>query len=412
MDVSILIEQLYRAEYGKLVSVLCSALGIAHMEVAEDAVSDTFVAASQKWADQGIPENPSAWLYTVSKNRARDVLRRQTHFDQRIAPALTASSPRANNLDIPWSEHLIEDSQLQMVFAICHPSIPVEAQMGLALRILGGFGIDEIAQAFWVSKDTINKRLYRAKEKLRKDQIDLAFPPPDQIETRLESVMKTLYLWFNEGYYSAHPSHTLRKDMCLEAMRLTYLLAQHELTCRPATYALLSLMCFHTSRFEARINPAGEMVLYEDQDRTLWNQELIQRGNHYLNTSATGDHLTRYHLEAAISYWHTQEDNTPDKWEHILQLYNQLLQLAYSPVAALNRTYALARARDNETALREALKLQLDKHAGYHALLGELYTLKEPLQAIAAFQEAQRLSNSLAEQRVFQRKMDRLQASD
>ncbi len=230
-----------------------------------------------------------------------------------------------------------------MMFTICNPVIPVEAQIGLALRILCGFGIEEIAEAFLNNKETINKRLFRAKEKLREENIKIELPDEVEIDTRLEAVLITIYLLFNEGYYSSTQNQNLRKELCLEAMRLNYLLLENATTNKPSVNALLSLMCFHASRFEARITESGEHILYENQNRDLWNDDLIAKGNYCLIESAKGQEISKYHLEASIAYWHCTKIETPNKWEIILQLYNRLLHIEYSPIVALNRTYALAK---------------------------------------------------------------------
>ena len=263
--------------------------------------------------------------------------------------------------DIDLSGKNITDSQLQMMFAICNPCITVEAQVGLSLNILCGFGAEEIADAFLSNKDTIYKRLSRAKEKLKTENIKIEFPPEQEINKRIEPVLTTLYLLFNEGYYSSSQNLNLRKDLCLEAMRLSLMLLENEQTNIPQANALLALMCFHASRFEARTDQRGELVLYEEQDESLWNKELIQKGEEYLNKASTGTKVSKYHLEAAIAYWHTQKKDTIEKWENILQLYNKLLLLEYSPIIALNRTYALSKANGKQEAITEAEKLDLKK---------------------------------------------------
>jgi RNA polymerase sigma-70 factor (ECF subfamily) len=247
---------------------------------------------------------------------------------------------------------------------------------------LCGFGIDEIADAFLSNKETINKRLFRAKEKLREEKIRMELPPSDQIESRLQTVLTTLYLLFNEGYYSASQNNMLRKDFCLEAMRLNLMLTQNTFTNKPFTNALLALMCFHASRFEARLKKSGEVILYEEQDTNLWNNELIQQGEYFLNVSAHGNQLTKYHLEAAIAYWHTKKTDSKEKWEAILKLYNKLLQIEYSPAAALNRTYALAKVYGSAKAIHEAEKLKLENNHLYYSLLAELYISIDKQKAI------------------------------
>jgi predicted RNA polymerase sigma factor len=265
------------------------------------------------------------------------------------------------------------------------------------LNILCGFGAEEIAAAFLTNKEVIYKRLSRAKDKLKTQKILIAMPPLAEIPPRLENVLTAMYLLFSEGYYSSLGDVMLRKDCCLEAMRLTFLLTENAATNTPAVNALLSLMCFHASRFEARLNHKGEMILYEDQDTALWNQELIVRGTYFLNLSSKGDQLSRYHLEAAIAYWHTNKGDAVSKWENILQLYNKLLQKAYSPVAALNRTYALFKANGKEEAIEEAKKLQLEGNHLYHLLMGELYRGSDQRQALIHLETAWQLSKSTPE---------------
>lgn len=381
---------------------------MGQMEIAEDIVSDTFLIAAETWGLKGIPENPTAWLYTVAKNKARDHFRRQNLFDQKITADIRQSSPTSAELEIDLSEPNITDSQLKMMFAVCHPVIPQDAQIGLALRILCGFGIEEIADAFLSNKDTINKRLFRAKNKLREAEVELVFPPASEIAERLETVLMTLYLLFNEGYYSASQDVAVRKELCVEAMRLTFFLLQNPTTNTPPVNALLALMCFHSSRFDARTTQAGTLILYEDQNADLWNQELIQRGEYYLDQSAQGTQLTKYHLEARIAYWHTKKDDSKDKWEEILQLYNHLLQIEYSPMAALNRTFALAKTDGNPAAIKEAEKLNLEKLHLYHALLGELYRKVDGEKAIFHFEKAYKLARTERDKTTIRKKIAKL----
>ncbi|MEW5797529.1 MAG: sigma-70 family RNA polymerase sigma factor [Bacteroidota bacterium] len=405
MNKTELLPHLFRTEYRKIVSVLVRRFGFEQIEIAEDIASDTFLTAAQSWSYEGTPPNPTAWLYTVAKNKARNYLQRHSLFQNTIAPELQNTPSNTQEQEIDLSPHNINDSQLQMMFAICHPSIPPEAQIGLSLRILCGFGIEEIADAFLTNKETINKRLFRAKEKLREEKIKIEIPNPAEIDERLETVLKTIYLLFNEGYYSTSNNTTLRKDLCLEAMRLCTMLVENKSTDKPQVNALLALMCFHASRFDARINQNGELILYEDQDTNLWNAELISRGGYFLNRSASGSTLSRYHLEAAIAYWHTHKEDTKEKWENILQLYNQLLQIEYSPLAALNRTYALSKANSKEDAIREAEKLNLTDNQFYFALLGELYTDIDNGKAKKYFQKAFSLAKTENDKHILQKKI-------
>jgi RNA polymerase sigma factor (sigma-70 family) len=403
-----LIPHLFRTEYRKIVAVLGKRFGFEQMETAEDIASDTFLTAAQTWTYNGAPPNPTAWLYNVAKNKAKNYLHRESTFETKVAPLVVKDAALSYESELDLSPQNINDSQLQMMFAICHPVIPPEAQIGLSLRILCGFGIDEIAEAFLSNKETINKRLFRAKEKLRQEKIKIEFPGPSEIGERLETVLTTIYLLFSEGYYSVSQNQTLRKDLCLEAMRLCTMLVENEPTDLPPVNALLSLMYFHSSRFEARINENGELVLYDEQDTSLWNYDLISKGAYYFRKAATGDSLSKYHLEAGIAYWNTQKDDTKEKWESILQLYNRLLQIAYSPVAALNRTFALAKANGKEEAIIEAEKLKLVNNQFYFALLGELYTGIDRGKAIENFKAALSLAKTPADKQAMQRKIDSL----
>lgn len=409
-NVNELIPQLFRTEYSKIVAVLCRVFGFEHIEVAEDIASDTFLAAAETWGMKGAPDNPPAWLHTVAKNRAKDYLRRHTTFTGKITPALLLNDVQKYEPEIDLSEQNITDSQLQMMFAVCHPSISAEAQIGLSLRILCGFGIEEIADAFLSNKETINKRLFRAREKLRYEKVKLEFPPAGEIDKRLETVLTTLYLLFNEGYYSLSQNSALRKDLCLEAMRLNFLLAENAATARPAVMALLALMCFHASRFEARQAADGELILYEDQDVNLWNDELIQRGEYYLERAADGEQISKYHLEAAIARWHTSKTASPEKWENILLLYNRLLIIEYSPAAALNRVYALSRARGKAAAIPEAESLHLIHSHLYHLLLGDLYSGVDNGQALSHLKTALAKAKSATDKTNIRKRMEELKA--
>jgi len=403
-----LIPHLFRTEYRKIVSVLCRRFGFDEIETAEDIASDTFLSASETWGLNGIPPNPAAWLYKVAKNKANNYLLRDTVYENKVIPELQNVYSGKYEEELDLSPQNINDSQLQMMFAICHPSISTEAQIGLSLRILCGFGIEEIADAFLTSKETINKRLFRAKEKLRDIKIKIELPNPSEIEERLETVLKTIYLLFNEGYYSLSQNQTIRKDLCFEAIRLCYMLVENRSTNKPQVNALLSLMCFHSSRFDARFDKNGELILYDDQDVNLWDSDLIRKGEYFLNCSATGDSISKYHLEAAIAYWHTQKEDTKEKWENILQLYNQLLIIEYTPVAALNRTYALSKANSKEEAITEAEKLNLTEYHFYFTLLGELYTGIDNEKARSNLKKAFSLAKTTTDKQAIQKKIDKI----
>lgn len=408
MEQKEIIPHLFRTEYRKIVSVLCRHFGFDQIETAEDLTSDTFVTAAQTWGIKGLPPNPTAWLYSVAKNKAKNYLQRNILFESKISPEIQSASPQFELTEIDLSPQNINDSQLQMMFAICHPVIIPEAQIGLSLRILCGFGIDEIADAFLSNKETINKRLYRAKEKLRDEKISIAIPNEQEIDQRLAPVLTTIYLLFNEGYYSESTNKILRKDLCLEAMRLCTMLVENKQTNKPAVNALLALMCFHASRFEARINKNGEPVLYDEQDTALWDPELISKGAYFLNCAASGTQISKYHLEATIAFWRTQKPDTPQKWEAVLDLYDKLLAMAYTPIAALNRIYVLSKVAGKETAIVEAEQLNLIGNQFYFTLLGDLYTGIDEEQAVINFKQALSLAKSDMDKQVIQRKIDNI----
>lgn len=391
-----------------MVAVISKLLGVHRMDVAEDVVSETFLAATEKWAEDGLPPNPPAWLYTVARNKTHDLLRRDKLYNEKIMPAMKADTKESEE-DILFTDEQVKDSQLQMMFVVCDPVIASEAQIGLALRILCGFSIDEIAEAFIANKETINKRLFRAREKLRDSNIKMELPPAGAMNARLDNVLHIIYLLFNEGYYSTTQNQVLRKDLCLEALRLGALLIAFPATNLPKTNALLALMCFHASRFQARGGGGNVAILYDQQDEALWDKELVEQGRYFLQLSAQGSELSSYHLEAAIARWHCQKEDTTEKWESILALYNQLLQVNYSPAVALNRTYALYKARGAAQAIAEAEKLkQLDNNHFYFTLLGELYTGVDKTKAAAHFATALSLARTDADRETIRVKIKNL----
>lgn len=406
-----LLPKLFRTQYRKMVSVLCAHFGIRHIEIAEDLVSETFLAATESWPISGVPDNPEAWLYTVARNKARNHFTRTAIYDQKVAPELRYRAGQGGSeAEIDLSEKNIGDSQLAMIFAVCDPVNNDEAQIALALNILCGFGAGEIADAFLTNREVVYKRLSRAKEKLKEKDSLTAHPSPEQVEQRLDNVLKTIYLLFSEGYYSSSQDKLLRRDLCGEAMRLCHQLLQYQATNLPAVNALMALMWFHSSRFDARVGENGEAVLFEDQDRSLWNTEYIANGMRYLSQSASGSQITKYHIEAAIAYWHTREQES-DKWENILLLYEKLLQLDYSPIADLNRIYALSRVMGKEAAIAQAQGLELTDNHLYHSLLGNLYTGIDNPRALEHYRRALGMVRTAAEKRLLMANIDKLQGS-
>lgn len=371
------LKHLFQQEFSKMVAVISKTYGLQHIELAEDIVSETFLLATETWKKKGMPSNPTAWLYLIAKQKTIHHFRRNKIFEGKVAPEWKEQQ-QIETEGFDFSPQYIKDSQLQMLFAVCNPAIASEAQIGLALRILCGFGIDEIAAAFLSNKETINKRLFRAKEKLREENIKMVLPDEQEISGRLDTVLHIIYLLFSEGYYSKTQDKILQKELCVEALRLGLMLTDYKPTDLPKTNALMALMCFHASRFTARStesdgNNAEVFIDYEEQDEQLWDQELIRQGIYFLDRSVKGPELSSYHLEAKIAYWHCMKEDTTEKWEEILQLYNQLLLINYSPSVALNRTFALYKANGWEKALAEAEKLKLDDNHFYYILLAELY---------------------------------------
>lgn len=408
-DETELISDLFRKEFSKMVAVISKLYGLQHIEIAEDIVSETFLTATENWAQKGIPANPTAWLYAVAKQKTLYHFRRKKIFDEKIIPRIKLSANTiAEAKEMDFSKENIKDSQLQMMFAICDPAIASEAQIALALRVLCGFSIEEIGEAFFSNKETINKRLFRAKEKLRAEKVQLEMPPEKDINSRLENVLRIIYLLFNEGYYSASQNQILRKDLCMEALGLGLMLTEYKATNLPKTNALVALMSFHASRFGARQNADNDFILYDEQDENLWDQELVQQGTYFLNLSAQGDNLSSYHLEAGIAFLNCQKEDTKEKRESILHHYNLLLEINYSPGVALNRIYALYKARGKETALVEAEKLNLPNNHFYFTLLGELYAGNDNEKAKANFEKALSLAKTETERQLIELKLKNL----
>lgn len=403
------LKQLFQQEFSRMVAVISKLFGLQHIEIAEDIVSDTFLQASETWGQKGIPPNPTAWLYAVAKQKTLYHFRRNKIFEKKIVPGVKVLQQNTTDeIEVNFSQQNIKDSQLQMLFAVCNPAIASEAQIGLALRILCGFGIDEIAEAFLSNKETINKRLFRAKEKLRTEKISMELPPEKEIPNRLNNVLHIIYLLFSEGYYSQTQNEILRKDLCLEALRLGILLTEYEKTNLPKTCALLSLMCFHASRFNARQAGDNAIVLYEQQDPALWDAALIEQGIHFLQLSVQGDELTSYHLEAHIAYWHCIKEDSEEKWQAILNLYDQLSLVNYSPSVALNRIYALYKVKGATAALKEAEQLPVEQNHFYFLLLSELYKNIDTGISLSHLQQAYALAKTDTEKQVINKKIDQL----
>ncbi len=405
------IDHLFRHESGKMVAVLSRMFGIQDLEFAEDVVQETMIKALSQWKFHGIPENAQAWLYTVAKRKVIDELRRRRLNDRlpnEHTALLSSEWTLSSTVDQFFLESEIEDSQLRMFFACCHPSIPQESQIALVLKTLCGFGVDEIARAFLSNEETIAKRLYRAKEKLRSETITLEVPVGSELEPRLDSVLQCIYLMFNEGYSSSHPDTIIRRDLSLEAMRLCKLLTEHPLTNKPYVNALMALLCYGASRFDARLDEHGNIMRLTEQDRNKWDRQLIKIGNYYLGRSAIEENISKYHLEAAIMSVHAEAEQYEEtNWSLIVELYDQLLSSHPSSVIRLNRAIALGYARSPEEAISELLSIKgLDSYYLYHAALGDLYfRIKDFSKARQSFEEAISKTASRSEQELLLRKI-------
>lgn len=386
-----------------MTAVLCRHFGLHHMDIAEDIASDTFLKASEHWALNGIPDNPTAWLYTVARNKAKDYFKRTAIFETKVRNEIIPESIE-NEGEFDYNGRIIADSQLAMIFAVCNPANPSESQICLALQILCGFSVEEIADAFLTKIETIRKRLQRGRKNLRNNSFQITTLNETDIRSRLPIVLRTLYLLFNEGYFSKTSSKQVRIELCSEAMRLTLLLTENTLTNTPQVNALLALMCFQSSRLDARTDIRGEAILFDEQDKSRWDQSLIQRGNYYLINATDRQEVSKYHLEAGIAYWHTAPADD-SKWTHILQLYNQLIVVEYSPITALNRVFAFAKAHGKDKAIVEAEKLGLEQNSYYHALLGYLYAQTAAAKSIAHYEQAIQLTKSPTEKRTWQKEI-------
>lgn len=398
-DVHLLVDHLFRREAGKMVAVLTKLFGLPNIETAQDLVQETLLTALDAWRLGAIPENPKAWLYCTAKNRTLDYLRRQRNWQDKIAPNLAQSldldSSTSPELDGLFLEHEIEDSQLRMLFACCHPALPIEGQIALILKNLCGLTVSEIAAAFLTGKDTIEKRLYRTREKIRQAAIELEVPFGAELQSRLDGVLKAIYLLFSEGYHSASKDEVIRRDLCSEALHLTELLTRHPVVSLPKTHALHALLCFQTSRFDARMDADGQIVLLENQNRAQWDSLWIAKGFASLNRSAEGGEVSEYHLEAAIASYHAQAETFEQtNWQAIFYLYQLRIQQQPSPIIAFNRAIALGYAQGASLGLDALLAIEgLSENHFYHAALGDFYQKSgEPQKSILAYKKALNLA--------------------
>lgn len=411
--VSQLVEHLFRHESAKMVATLTRIFGIEHLTLAEDVVQEALGRALQTWPYRGVPENPSAWIMRASRNLALDVIRREKVFrgkEAEIARLIEAGGSSSQGL-VGFSENEIADDRLRMMFVCCHPVIPPEAQVALTLKTLCAFSVIEISRAFLTTEAAIAKRLTRAKQKIRDAHVPFEIPVGDDLARRLESVLHSLYLLFNEGYKASSGDKLVREELCHEAIRLAELLAQHPAGNQPKTHALLALMLLNAARIPAREDDQGNLLRLEEQNRTCWDQTLIARGMSRLRQSAAGGEISEYHLQAAIAACHaTAPDYPATDWANILSLYDRLMEFDDSPVVALNRAVAVANLHGPQEGLKtiRAIK-EPEKLAGYHlfySVIGELEMRLDNREAAAEqFRKAFELAETKAERAFLMRRL-------
>jgi len=399
-EVSGVVEHLFRHEAGKMVATLTRIFGIEHLSLAEDVVQEALARALQTWPFYGVPKNPSAWIMRASRNLALDVVRRRKVFQNKQAEIIGLMDRDGVAPDEAiFSEEQISDDRLRLMFVCCHPAIPVEAQVALALKTLCGFSVTEIGGAFLTTDAAIAKRLTRAKQKIRQARIPFEIPVGNELAQRLDGVLRSLYLLFNEGYKASSGENLVREELCDEAIRLAELLALHPAGNQPKTHALLALMLLNTARIPTRLDSQGNLLRLKEQDRTRWDQAMIARGMFHFAQSAAGEEFSEYHLEAGIAACHcAAKDYESTDWQQILSLYDRLIEFDQSPVVALNRAVAIANIHGPRAGLQTVEGIRgLDKLSSYYllyAVLGEFEMRLGDLQAAA---EQFRRSFELAE---------------
>lgn len=397
-----------------MVATLTRIFGPHRLDLVEEMVQDALVKALELWPFQGIPQNPSAWLIQVAKNRALDAIRREHSLAEKL-PDLARAFPE-QIMPAAGSEDrdVFDDDQLSMMFLCCHPSLSPELRVALTLKTVAGFSAREIARAFLGQEATIAQRLVRGKRQIREQQIQFEMPTGRDLGERLDSVLEVLYLLFNEGYSAHEGEALLRADLCDEAIRLARLITTHPASDVPKTRALLALFLLQGSRLAARVSAEGHLFLLRDQDRSLWDRELIAEGLAELDRSAAGDEVTTYHLQAGIAAQHalaSSYDSTD--WVDITEQYDELYAIDPSPIIALNRAIALSRVKGPEAGL--AAIGEIERHPRllqYHLLpatLGELFSeMGDKEKAAANYRAALELSCTAPERRLLE---DRLKAA-
>jgi RNA polymerase sigma-70 factor (ECF subfamily) len=391
------IERVFREEYGRAVAVLVRAFG--DVDIAEEAVQDAFTVAVQRWPDTGLPPSSAGWIITTARNRAIDRLRREASREDRHAQAALLHA--ANE---PIEEGPVQDDRLRLIFTCCHPALAQGVQVALTLRLLGGLTTAEIARAFIVPEATMAQRLVRAKNKIRDAHIPYRVPGQTELPKRLRSVLAVVYLVFNEGYTSSSGDELARADLCVEAIRLGRLLADL-LPDEPEVFGLLALMLLIEARRRSRTTSGGDLVLLADQDRALWDRALIAEGHAIVRQCLRRNQPGPHQIQAAINAVHSDATTAADTdWRQILQLYDQLLTFAPTPVVVLNRAVAVAEVEGSEPALAAVESLDLGDYYLFHAIRADLLSRvgRNP-EASQAYDEALALTSNLVERSFLER---------
>jgi len=406
-------EHLFRRESGRLVSALTRIFGVHNLALAEDVVQDAFCRALEVWKVRGVPDNPAAWLMSVAKHRAVDVVRKARTartFAPEIARMLESEWTLVPAVDEAFAAPAIRDDQLRMMFSCCHPDLAEPVQVALVLNILCGFGAAEIASAFLASRAAVEKRISRGKAVLAAstELFDLANA---EFAPRLSAVRRALYLLFNEGYHGASAGTAVRADLCNEAIYLTTMLVEFPPAATPETSALVALMCLQAARLPTRLDAAGELTPLVEQERSQWDRQLVDRGVALLERAATGDAVSAYHVEAAIAAAHARAPSVAETdWTQIVGLYDRLMAIAPSPVVALNRAIAIAERDGPERGL-DALRGiaaadRLRRYPFYPAAMGELERRRGNLAAAQRhFESAAALARNDVERRFLERRV-------
>ncbi|MDH3493378.1 MAG: sigma-70 family RNA polymerase sigma factor [Acidobacteriota bacterium] len=412
-DVRMSVDHLLRHNAGQMVAVLSKIFGFELIDQIEDAIQEALVKALKSWAIKGVPEKPTAWLIQVAKNHLFDQLRRDNKsvaFDDQLR-----ETDRYVKLaeDSVFFDDEISDARLRLIFACCHPSIPKDSQIALTLKTVGGFNNREIASAFLAKKTAIDKILVRAKQSLKKHRGHFEIPGPESLPTRLDAVLKVLYLMFNEGYMATEGKELIRKDLCFEAIRLVKFLASHPVTHSPKVNALAALFLFQASRLSSRSHSSGIPSLLSEQDRTQWDRRMIVEALGFFRQSASGEEISEYHLEAEIACQHAVADSFENTdWELILRSYDKLLELRPSEIVALNRAYAFGKVRGPESALTELEALKngsLDNYYPFHLTAAEFLEQTGRIEdAAVAYGRALKLANNISVKKFVKNKLIRV----